>query len=253
MSEQGLEQLTLFQEARPASHSPLPGSDEARQMTVTSGRKCIESYGKFSPLGCFSKKLLDSSLWRSTRCYLTWKAQSTPANHLLFRLAVSTPRTKDTAYVLWPTPSTGAALCGGTGNFKTLKYMQEAGIITEEERKEFSKGNGGKANPEFLSWLMGYERLWVDTLLPTPISTDWKGGSSYRYWTPKGWSCSQNVHVERERERENHRGYDGVLRSLMEVTPWGRLGPMNVEYLEFMMGFSIGYTALNTSGTMENR
>jgi site-specific DNA-cytosine methylase len=56
----------------------------------------------------------------------------------------------------------------------------------------------------------------------------------------------------RERERE-HRGYDGVLRSLMEVTPWGRLGPMNVEYLEYMMGYPIGYTALNTSGMMESR
>lgn len=39
----------------------------------------------------------------------------------------------------------------------------------------------------------------------------------------------------------------------MEVTPWGRLGPMNVEYLEYMMGFPIGYTALNTSGMMESR
>ena len=38
----------------------------------------------------------------------------------------------------------------------------------------------------------------------------------------------------------------------MEVTPWGRLGPMNVEYLEWMMGYPIGYTALNTSGTKES-
>lgn len=213
-NEQGLEQLTLFQEAHPASPSPLPGSNAAQQMTVTSGRKCIELYGKYSQLGCFSKKLLDSSLWRSTRCFLTWKTQSTPAKHLLFRLAVSTPRTKDTAYVLWPTPSTGAALCGGTGNFKTLKYMQEAGIITEEERKELSKGNGGNANPEFLQWLMGYERLWTDTLLPTPIATDWKGGSSYRYWKPQGFvtTSSQNRNVERERER----GTSGVRQPLAE-------------------------------------
>ena len=39
----------------------------------------------------------------------------------------------------------------------------------------------------------------------------------------------------------------------MEVTPWGRMGPMNVEYLEYMMGYPIGYTALNTSGMMESR
>ena len=186
MNEPGCEQLTLFQEALPASRSPLPGSSEARQMTVTSGLKCIGLYGKYSQLGCLSKKLLGSSLWRSTRCYLTWKAQSTPASHLLFRLAASTPRIKDTAYVLWPTPSTGAALCGGTGNFKTLKYMEEAGIITEEERRNFSQGNGGNTNPELLEYLQGYERLWSEAILPTPIATDWKGGSSYRYWTPPG-------------------------------------------------------------------
>ena len=57
---------------------------------------------------------------------------------------------------------------------------------------------------------------------------------------------------ERERERER-RGYDGVLRSLLEITPWGRLGPMNVEYIEWMMGYPIGYTALNTTGTQESR
>lgn len=57
----------------------------------------------------------------------------------------------------------------------------------------------------------------------------------------------------RERERERHRGYDSVLRSLMEVTPWGHLGPMNAEYLEYMMGYPIGYTALNISGMTENR
>lgn len=62
----------------------------------------------------------------------------------------------------------------------------------------------------------------------------------------------------RERERERgQRGYDGLLRSLMEVTPWGRMGSMNPEYTEFMMGYPIGWTDIsnkpNTSGTMESR
>lgn len=48
---------------------------------------------------------------------------------------------------------------------------------------------------------------------------------------------------ERERERESKsRGYDGLLRSLLEVTPRGRIGQMNPEYLEWLMGFPIGWT-----------
>ena len=151
-------------------------------MTVISGLKCIESSGKSLPLGCLSKKLLGSSKWRSTRRYLTWKTQDTPANRLLFRLAASMPRTCGKDCVLWPTPSTGAALCGGTGNFKTLKAMADSGIITEEERRQLSQGNGGKTNPEFLEWLMGYERKFSEDLIPTPTATDYKGGCKTRFY-----------------------------------------------------------------------
>jgi len=101
---------------------------------------------------------------------------------LLFRLAASMPRTCGKDYVLWPTPSTGAALCGGTGNFKTLKAMADAGIITEEERKQLSQGNGGKTNPDFIEWLMGYERKFTEDLIPTPTATDYKGGCTTRFY-----------------------------------------------------------------------
>ena len=141
----------------PASRSVRPGSDEARKMTVTSGLRCLESYTKSSPLGSLVRMCLESSIWHSTRCYLTWKTKGTKSSRLLFQLAVSMPRTDDTASLFWPTPSTGAGLCGGTGNFKTLQRMAEKGLITEEERRQLSQGNGGKTNPGLLEWLMGYE------------------------------------------------------------------------------------------------
>lgn len=54
----------------------------------------------------------------------------------------------------------------------------------------------------------------------------------------------------RERERESRRrGYDGMLRSLAEVTPLGRLGPLNPEWEEWLMGYPIGWTALDVSET----
>ena len=246
MKKQDCEQLTLFPADSRASRLVLPGSDEARRMTVTSGLKCCELYKNSGPLGLLVRTLLESSIWRSTRCYLTWKASATPAKRLLFRLAPSTPRTggtdvqlsgvdrwkenitgEDGEPVLWktpiasdsanrefyhnsrgepnlsgmvkmwptpkasdykgsgpagtksayhdlkkhnlkgvvmfdPTPTTGAGMCGGTGNFQQLKKLQEAGKITEEERRSMSQGNGGQLNPDWVEWLMAFPPGWTD-------------------------------------------------------------------------------------------
>ena len=152
-------------------------------MTVISSRRCSELYGNSGHLGCLVRMCLESSIWHSTRCYLTWKASDTPRKRLIFRLAASMPRTSEKESLLWPTPSTGAALCGGTGNFKTLQKMAEKGLITEAERRQLSQGNGGKTTPELLEWLMGYEQKFTE-LIPTPTATDYKSGCLTRFWTP---------------------------------------------------------------------
>ena len=180
MNAQDCEQLTLFPAASPASLSALPGSKEARATTVTSGLKCCELYEKSGPLGSLVRMCLGSSIWHSTRCFLRWKKKDLKCKHFLFQLVASTPRTKETASLLWPTPSTGAALCGGTANFQTLKRFAELGIITEEERKNLSQGNGGKTNPAFLEWLMGYEEHFT-RLIPTPRASDYKGAATNRF------------------------------------------------------------------------
>ena len=91
MDEQDCIQLTLYPEASLASHSPLPGSGEARRMTVTSGRKCCGLCRKSGPLGSLARMLLESSIWNSTRCLLIWKVRVTAAKRLLFQLAASMP------------------------------------------------------------------------------------------------------------------------------------------------------------------
>ena len=204
MKEQDWTQSQYYQEDFLASHSVQPGSDEARRMTVTSGLKCSELYRKSGPLGSLVRTLLASSVWRSTRCYLTWKASGTHAKRLLFRLVPSMPRTGETAAPLWatprandaekrgnvsadprnglpgmvrlwstpkasdangtgkpgsksathdalrrnlrgevamlPTPTTGAGMCGGTGNYQQLKALEAGG--------ELPQRNGG-------AWLLG--------------------------------------------------------------------------------------------------
>ena len=228
MRERGYEQLTLFQEDSHVSRSPLPGTEEARKMTVTSGLKCAESYPNSDPLGSLVRMCLASSIWHSTRCLLTWKTSATPGKRLLFRLAVSMPRTKESGSLLWPTPSTGAALCAGTGNFKTLQKMQEKGLISEEERRQLSQGNGGKTNPELLEWLMGYERAFTQ-LIPTTAVSNYKGAPTCRYITGGG--------------------YKHNLAELLECTPRGKIGLMNPEWTEWLMGYPIGQTELDALET----
>ena len=264
----------------PASRSALPGSEEARRMTVTSGLKCLELYRNSGPLGSLVRTLLESSIWRSTRCTLIWKTKVTPSKRLLFRLVPSTRRTGGTEYVswagndqraiyfiptpraqniktsekakresksspgladyiqmfptptrfdatcgdlagkeytgtrhamkliqaaklwrtpaasdsegrgtyatydaykerlnkgkqislanqvkfpeLWPTPTTGAGMCGGTGNYQQLKRLEESGQITPEERRSMAAGNGGQLNPDWVEWLMGLPVGWTE-------------------------------------------------------------------------------------------
>ena len=180
MKKQDYEQLTLFQAGSPVSRFLLPGSDEARRTTVSSGRKCYELYAKSARCGCLAKMCLESSIWRSTRCYLTWKAQVMKSNRLLFRLVVLTPRTEGIALPLWPTPSTGAPLCGGTGNLQQLRKLALAGKLTAEEVKSLSSGSGGNTNPALIEWLMGYEQMFT-RLIPTPRASDWKGAATNRF------------------------------------------------------------------------
>ena len=48
-------QLTLFQEASHVNHTVQQGNDLERQMTDTSGRKCLESFQRFNRVGLWGK------------------------------------------------------------------------------------------------------------------------------------------------------------------------------------------------------
>ena len=172
MSEQGWEQLTLFQEDSPASRSLLPGSSDQRMTTVTSGRRCLELYKKSGHVGSLVRMCLESSVWHSTRCYLSWKPSGTPAKRLLFRLVPSTPRTDGTESSLWPTMTAGV--------HGKKRYAQGGKPLTMAIAEKF--GEEVTLTPEFAEWMMGYEQEFTK-LLPTPVASDCKGASANRFYT----------------------------------------------------------------------
>ena len=175
-----------------ASRSHKPESDLAIKMTDTSGQRCLQLSKRSDPLGSVEKTLMDTSLWVSTRCYLTWKPQTTQQGRLLFRLSPQTPRTGETDVGLLHTPTA------------TPNQMAP------------SMNSGWKEPP-----------LWA-----TPIARD-AGGHTITKAFPNGF----NVNL------------------VSQVTLWQRAvkadgkshssGRLNPQWVEWLMGYPIGYTDLN--------
>lgn len=119
--EQSSEQLILFAEDFPVSHFQQQGSEQARQMTAISGRRCYESSKPSGRLGLLAKMLVESCRWGSNKVTLIWKVKQlmetkkldtmeqmglfgesslissqsvTPSKYFVYQLQQSTPRTK---------------------------------------------------------------------------------------------------------------------------------------------------------------
>jgi hypothetical protein len=69
--------------------------------------------------------------------------------------AVERGATKSKAYT-WPTPTTNG-MCGGSGGWAQLKAN-----TTIEEARSMGAGNGGRLNPDWVEWLMGWPIGWTD-------------------------------------------------------------------------------------------
>ena len=69
--------------------------------------------------------------------------------------AVERGATKSKAYT-WPTPTTNG-MCGGSGGWAQLKAN-----TTIEEARSMGAGNGGRLNPNWVEWLMGWPIGWTD-------------------------------------------------------------------------------------------
>ena len=63
---------------------------------------------------------------------------------------------------LFPTPVASGKLNGGTGGYNKLRSMLARGVISEDEFKSMTAGNGGKLNPGWVEWLHGFPIGWTD-------------------------------------------------------------------------------------------
>lgn len=262
MKEQGYEQLTLFLEDSPASRLALPGSEEARKMTVTSGRKCYALYRKSGPLGLLVRMLLESSIWRSTRCWLTWKASATPAKRLLFRLVPSMPRIDATEWQLLPTPTATLADHGGPNQRDSSGRpgLQMAAMMFPTPTRFDAecgdlKGKEYNGQNRHAMKLIQAAKLW-----PKLTARDCKGANSTEHLaalnhvgqlanyakliptvTTGAGMCGGSANYQRLKEMEDAGAITTEERRSMAA---GNGGQLNPTWVEWLMGFPIGWTDL---------
>ncbi len=215
------EQLTLFVAGSldHANHSVKPGSAEARTMTVTSGRKCLESLKSASPLGLLERMLLGSSIWSSTARFLTWKAKTTKSGYSYWVLSPSKPRIKDN----------DAGSSEEKEIFLTPNVMDSLPPRSKEAlQKQYEKNRKGRTTHSTLREQVAYpepNKMW-----PTPNAGLEKHSDKNEYWENR---------IKKGRQTDIQ----------MEVYKQTGSGQLNAEWVTWLMGYPPWYLKLDPYGT----
>ena len=192
------------QEDSPANLSPSLAEERERTITATSGHRCFERYGRYTPLGSLVKTLMESRRWWSPAKSLRWDAQTIfskrityterkadspstksvqtskpkdiPSNRLLFQLVPSEHHTEETVFGLLPTVQTqGLKQCNKDGKteFMPLDLLPTPNAM-DFPHKGMEINEKGRRNPKKgkTDHSLGLEDMAVAKLLPTPCSIE---------------------------------------------------------------------------------
>ena len=170
-SRSGREKSMFSQADFPVSPSAMQEAEKERKMTATSGLKCYERFGRYSPLGLLLKTLLASRRWYNPAVSLKWDVQtfsskkvlyvekntgtsSMPSvktlsekdmksNRLLFQLVPQERPIEETGYGLLPTVQTqGLKRCNKKGKTEFLPLHLLPTPTAAEATKYFQEPDG---------------------------------------------------------------------------------------------------------------
>ena len=199
-----------------ASPSPPQESGGALRMNATCGRKCAALLPSCGPVGCLGKMLLASSIWGSTKRFLTWQKRDTLFSHSYFRLAASahgmSARELLSSRLMFPTPL--ASDKGTARDAASLDvFLSENGIFR-------------KRNKNGAIWSLS---LSAAVFYMTPVASDGFRStlkpSAYNPAKHNGNLSAQMVFQER---------------------PVSDTAALNPDWVEWLMGFPKGWTDVSS-------
>ncbi len=203
--------------------SPFPPQENGRDLRIpaTSGRRCAELLPNCGPLTCLGKMLLASSIWGSTKRFLTWQKRDTLSSHSYFRLAASARGMSAnellSSRLMFPTP-----LASDTNTNRDAQnldvFLSESGIL----RKRNKSGS---------IWSLS---LSAAVFYLTPVASDgFRSTLKPSSFDPKkkdGNLSAQMVYLEKPETDDM---------------------ALNPDWVEWLMGFPLGWTDLSSGP--ENR
>ena len=216
MKKQDLKPLPLYPADFPASPSPPQGSEGALRMNATCGRKCAALLPSCGPVGCLGKMLLASSIWGSTKRFLTWQKRDTLFSHSYFRLAASAHGMSASellsSRLMFPTPlASDKSTCRDAANLDV--FLSDNGIFRKRNRDGTIWSLSLSAAVFYLTPAAseGYR----STLKPT----------AFQGKSPSSNLSAQVIHQEQ---------------------PLSEKAALNPDWVEWLMGFPQGWTAVSS-------
>ena len=216
MRKQDLKQSPSFPAASPVSLSPPQESGGALRMSATCGRRCAALLPNCGPVGCLGKMLLVSSIWGSTKRFLTWQKRDTLFSHSYFRLAASARGMNASellsSRLMFPTPlASDKSTCRDAANLDV--YLSDNGIFR-------------KRNRDGSIWSLS---LSAAVFYLTPVASD-GFRSTLKPTAYKGLEASGNLSAQ--------------IISLEK--PLSEKAALNPDCVEWLMGFPKGWTAVSS-------
>ena len=216
MRKQDLKQSPSFPAASPASPSPPRENGRVLRMNATCGRRCAALLPNCGPVGCLGKMLLASSIWGSTKRFLTWQKRDTLFSHSYFRLAASARGMSASellsSRLMFPTPlASDKNTCKAAANLDV--YLSDNGIFRKKNRDGSIWSLSLSAAVYYLTPAAseGYR----STLKPT----------AFRGKSPSSNLSAQVIHQEQ---------------------PLSEKAALNPDWVEWLMGFPQGWTAVSS-------
>lgn len=212
-------------------------------MTVGSGQKWLELLNASGPLGCLARMCLESSVWNSTRCYLTWSVSVTPSRRSLFRLSASMPRTEGNEFGLWATPNAANSV-GSTGGGQGRSLRDDVRIWPTPTKAIADGGQSsrsGKRKGELL--LTGMAKLWL-TPKSSPSGPDYarmnregSGGDDLATAVNREMWPTPNARDWRSGTGRQENGHSPQLPEVVG-------GQLNPTWVSVLMGYPPDWTEL---------
>lgn len=221
MKKQDLKPSPLFQGDFPASPSPPRENGKGLRIPATYGRKCAGLLPSCGPIGCLGKMLLASSIWGSTKRFLTWQKRDTLFSHSYFRLAASAHGMSASellsSRLMFPTPL-ASDKCTNRDAQNLDVFLSEGGI--------FRKRNKSGA-------------IWSLSL-----------SAAVYYLTPAA-SESYRSTLKPEAFRNSSPTSNLSAQMIAQEKPVSDTAALNPNWVEWLMGFPLGWT--DVSFGQENR